>query len=262
MILGQVLTHANSLYHEWGIITAAAGLLVPLLGAVLWLLKLKAEQITQSVLSIRSGLASLMERTFHIEALKLIELIDDQLPSALSQVDADNPRPSAFDRLCLGLRDFDPNEPDRVQYRTLLEFAISGIITTQAKKLLGATAPTGLRFSFRYETERILAYIATQTNRSIRKQRAYDKATVWAKRFPIAALIAAGVATVWLFFDTTWSFYLNAICLSAFLAAVVAGCVALFIVAGCQAWITTRAEWRPEDWLDDLDRTRQTWQSM
>lgn len=262
MILAQATTHANSLYHEWGLIAAAGGLCVPLLGGVAWLLKQKSEEITECSLRIRTGLAGLLERTFHTEALRVFELIDDHLPFALSQVDAKNPRPSAFDMLCLGLREINPDEPDRDRYRSLLKLALSGIISTEARKLLGGATPTGLRFSFRHETERILAYIAEQTTRSRKKERAYDKATCWAKRFLIAALIAASVGSIWVMFDTTWAFYLNAVCLSAFLGAVVAACVSFLVVLECQTWIGTRVGWQVDDWLDDLDRSRQKWRNV
>ncbi len=251
MILAQTTTHANSLYHEWGLITAAWGLCVPLLGGVWWLLKLKSEETSASALRIRSRLAGLMERTFHIEALKVFELIDDHLPYALSQVDAENARASAFDRLCLGLRELDADEPDRGKYRSLLEHALSGIISTEAKKLLGGATPIGLRFSFRHETERLLAYIAEQTTRSRKKERAYARATFWTTAFFISAPIAVFLGSPCVMFDTTWAFYLGAICLSAFVAGVVAGCVSLLVVAACQTWITRRAGWRNEDWLDD-----------
>ncbi len=251
MILAHATTHANSLYHEWGLIAAAWGVCVPLLGGVWWLLKLKSEETSASALKIRSKLAGLMERTFHIEALKVFELIDDHLPDALSQVDAENARVSAFDRLCLGLRELDPDEPDRGKYRSVLEHALSGIISTEAKKLLAGATPTGLRFSFRHETERLLAYIAEQTTRSRKKERAYTRATSWTTALFISAVIAVFLGTPCMMFDTTWALYLGAIFLSAFLAGVVAGCVSLLVVAVCQTWITRRAGWRIDDWLDD-----------
>ena len=101
MILAQATTHANSLYHDWVVVAASWGLCVPLLAGVWWLLKLKSAETSESALSIRSALAGLMESTFHIEALKVFELIDEHLPIALSQEDAKNARVSAFDRLCL-----------------------------------------------------------------------------------------------------------------------------------------------------------------
>lgn len=254
----MILAEVNSLYHEWGLIGAAWGLCVPLLGGVWWLLKLKSKETTESALSIRSGLAGLLERTFHAEALRVFELIDDHLPFALSQVDAKNPRASAFDMLCLGLREINPDEPDRDRYRTLLKLALSKLISNEAKKLLAGATPTGLRFSFRHETERILAYIAKQTTRSRKKERAYERATSWTRTLFIIAPITVFLGTPWVMSDTSWAFYLSAICLSAFLAAFVAGLVSLLVVAECQTWIATRAGWQVEDWLDDLDRSRQT----
>lgn len=252
MILAQATTHANPLYQEWGLIVAAWCVCVPLFGCVFWLLKLKSKKITDSALNIRSILAGLMEQTFQIEALRVLELIDDHLPYVLSQVDADNPRASAFDRLCLGLRDLDANEPDRVKYRTLLELALSRIISTEAKKLLAGPTPTRLRFSFRHETERMLAYIAAQTTRSRKRERGYHRATKWTTIFFVTAIIAAFLAAPWVMVDATWAFLLDAVCLSVFLLAVVAGCASLLVVAVCQTWITTHAEWRVEDWLNDL----------
>lgn len=252
MILAQVATHDNPLYHEWGLIVAVWGLSVPLLGGVFWLLKLRSEETTASALNIRSSLAGLMERAFHGEVLKVLELIDDHLPSALSQADAENPAASAFDRLCLGLREIDPEKLDRAEYRTLLQLALSGVISTEAKKLLEGATPTGLRFSFRHETERILAYIAEQTTRCRKRQRAYERATSWTTTLFIAAPIAALLGTPWVMFDAPWAFYLHAICLTAFVAAGAGGLVLLLVLAVCQNWITRRAAWRVDDWLEDF----------
>lgn len=252
MILAQAMSHANSLYHEWGLIAAAWGMCVPLLGGVWWLLKLKSEETSVSALEIRSRLAGLLERTFHIEALKVFELIDDHLPYALSQVDAENARASAFDRLCLGLRELDPDESDRGKYRSLLEHALSRIISTEAKKLLGGATPTGLRFRFSIETERLLAYIAEQTTRSRKKERAYERATSRTTALFITAPIAVFLGTPCVMADALWAFYINAICLSVFVVAVVVGLLSLLRLAVCQNWITKRARWEPEDWLDDF----------
>ncbi|UCE60359.1 MAG: hypothetical protein JSU63_01150 [Phycisphaerales bacterium] len=251
MILAQVTTHANSLYHDWTLIAAAWGMCVPLLAGVWWLLKLKSEETSASALKIRSMLAGLMERTFHIEVLKVFELIDEHLPYTLSQADVENARPSAFDRLCLGLRKLDPDEPDRDEYRSLLEHALSGIISAEAKKLLGGATPTRLLFSFRRETERTLAYIAEQTTRSISKERAYTRATSWTTALFISAPIAVFLGSPWVMFDTSWAFYFGIVCLSGFLVGVVGGLASLLVVAACQNWITRRAKWELEDWLDD-----------
>ncbi len=248
----QAITHANSLYHEWGLIAAAWGLCLPLLGGVWWLLKLKSEEITASALKIQSSLAGLMERTFHLEALKVFELIDDQLPYALSQVDAENARASAFDRLCLGLRDLDPNQPDRGKYRSLLEHALAGIISTEARKLLGGPTPAGLRFSFRHETKRLLAYIAEQTTRSKKKERTYSKATSRTTALFIVAPIAVLLGTPCVVIDQLWAFYVNAIFLSIFIVVTGLGLLSLLQLAICQNWITQHARWKLETWLEDF----------
>lgn len=252
MILAQATTHANSLYHEWGLISAAWGMCLPLLGGVWWLLKMKSEETSDSALKIRSGLAGLMERTFHIEALKVLELIDDHLPYALSQVDVKNARASAFDRLCLGLRDLDLDEPDRTKFRVLLEHALSGIISTEAKKLLTGASPTGLQFSFRHETERLLAYIAVQTARSKRNLRTYERATSLATRLFIVGPIAVLLATPWVMIDALWAFNLSLICLSIFCLVGGVGLFSLLRLAVCQNWLTKRARWGLEDWGDDF----------
>lgn len=223
-----------------------------MLVGVFWLLKLKSEATSDSALEIRSELAGLMERTFHIEANKVFQLIDDHLPYALSQVDAENAQVSAFDRLCLGLRELDPDEPDRGKYRILLEHALSGIISTEARKLLRGETPTGLRFSFRHETERLLAYIAEQTTQSRKKEGAYERATSRAIGLFIAAPISALLWAPWVMFDARWAFYLNLVCMSIFLVATGVGLLSLLQLAMCQIWIKKRAKWKLDDWLDDF----------
>ena len=252
MILAQATTHTNSLYHEWGLISAALGFCIPLLGGVWWLLKIKSEETSDSALKIQSGLAGLMERTFHIEALRVLGLIDDHLPDALSQVDVKDARPSAFDRLCLGLRVLDLDEPDRNKFRALLERALSGIISAEAKKLLTGASPTGLQFSFRHETERLLVYIAEQTARSKQNLRTYDRATSWATRLFIVGPIATLLATPWVMIDALWAYYLNVICLSVFGLASGLGLFSLLRLAVCQNWLKKRARWGLKDWGDDF----------
>ncbi len=264
MILAQTIAHDNSLYQQWGLSAAVLGLCVPMLGGVLWLLKLKSENTLEAGLKIRSKLAGLLERTFHLEALRIFELIDDQLPIALSQASAENPRASAFDRLSQGLRDIDEEQPNRDKYRDLLEHALSRIISKEARKLLGTAGATseqeteggahrpGLRFSFGHKTERILAYIAEQTTQSKKKQNAYEKATGWATKLFIVSTIVGVLHCPGVFIDTTWAYYLVVILLSVSVAAAAGGMTSLLVVAVCQNWITGRARWQLEDWLEDL----------
>lgn len=264
MILAQTMTHDNSLYQQWGLTTAVLGLCVPMLGGVLWLLKLKSEHTLEAGLKIRSKLAGLLERTFHLEALRIFELIDDQLPIALSQASAENPRASAFDRLSQGLREIDAEQPNRDKYRDVLENALSRIISKEARKLLrtaeatsekateGGAHPTVLRFSFGHETEKILAYIAEQTTLSKKKQTAYEQATGWATKLFIVSTIVGLLHSPGVFIDTTWAYYFVVICLVVSAAAATGGMTSLLVVAVCQNWITGRAGWQVKDWLRDL----------
>lgn len=251
MILSQAVSHTNSLYHEWGLIAAVLGLCVPLLGGVWWLLKLKSEDTIAAALKIRSSLAELMERAFHVEALRIFRMIDEQLPRALSQDGSDNPSPSAFDRLCAGLKKLDLDEPDRGNYRDLLEHALSGIISTEAEKLLGGATPVRVRFSFDFETERLLAYIAKQTALTRAKQKIYETATSRTTKLFTVAPLAALLGTPWVAFDALWAFYLSGILMLIFLASGAGGLLSLLQLATCQNWLTTRAAWSREDWFSD-----------
>lgn len=269
MILAQTATHLNPLYHEWGHVPTVVALMTATIAGVVWILKQNSDDTRDAGVKIRTMLTGLLEHTFRIEMLRIFELIDDLLPYALSQVGADNPHPSAFDRLCVGLREIEPGDPNRVKYQALLEQALSKIIIGSAKKLLDdtetplepdakvRTPPTRMLFSFKHETDNLLAYIAKETTRCKKKEHSFRNGKLWATRLLITAVIALILALPWVRLDTKWAYWLETGFEFGGYAAGVAGLASLYVVFSCQHWIAEHAKWGRKDWLDDCERSNQ-----
>lgn len=271
MILAQATTHANSLYHEWGLMSALIGLVAVLLPILWWLHRTKADRMRQAALTVRSVLAGVFQQTVVQESRKILQTVKTHLPYSLSQVDSIDPQPSPFDKLCRDLRDLDEHEPNRDHYRKVLEHAaFTKIIFAEAEKLLkiaeshsaatrgGYDNPTGLRASFEAETEQKLTFIAQKTVKANKTERAFYRMKAWTFRLFAAAAVAAFLAMPGLFFDTNWANWTSASFLLASPGALVAGIVAWARFHSCQTWFEETAErYRsPEDWLGELAGTR------
>ena len=270
MILAAVEAHANCLYHEWGLVGAVLGACVVLLPALWWLGSMKSHVATAAVLEIRSGLSSLFRETVVGEALRICQLVDDHLPSALSQVDDLNPKPSAFDELCRGLRELDDEQPDRQLYAALLKNALGGVMIGEVRRHLmmagaesggaagGQGSRTGLRVAFEGDTELKLTFIAKKIALASRKERLFYCSKRWALRlFGISGVTGFLVCAVVLV-DHLWAYRVGLVLLSAFFLAGAAGVFALLLLLRSQGWLeeTAKRHRTPEDWKRELAQQR------
>ncbi len=276
MILAQTATHSNSLYHEWGLMSALIGVVAVVLPILWWLHCMKTDRMIQAVIRVRSVLAGMFKQTVVQESRKIFRLVQTHLPYSLSQVDSIDPQPSAFDKLCQELGALaTANEPDRDHYRKGLERAFSGVIIDEVEKLLaiaesqsagavkgcdkkGGDNPTGMLASFEGETERKLTFIAQKTGQANKTERTFYRTKAWTFRLFAAAAILAFLAMPGLFCDLKWAFRASAGLLLVCLGTLVTGIMAWVRFHSCQQWFEETAErYRaPEDWMGELARTR------
>ncbi len=270
MILAHATAHTNSLYHEWGLMSALIGVVVVLLPILWWLHRMKPDRTNRAAVRVHSVLVGMFQKTVLQESRKIFGLIQEHLPYSLSQVDSNDPKPSRFDKLFQELRDFDAHNPDRNHYRKGLEDAFSEAIIDEVDKLLQIAEspsagdveeranPTGLRVSFEGETEQKLTFIAEKTVRANRMQRTCYRAKRWTFRFAATTAAAAALVIPGLFVDAQWAFLTLVVLLLVFVATLVAGIMAWVRFHGCQQWFDETAErYRtPEDWMGELASTR------
>lgn len=270
MILAQATTHANSLYHEWGLMSTLIGLVAVMLPVLWWLHRTKTDRTVEDKLRVRSVLAEMFQQTVFAESRKIFQLVQSHLAYSLSQVDSIDPQPSAFDKLCRELRELDEQKPDRNHYRAGLERAFAQVVIVEVEKLLqvaeshsassdeGRNNPTGLRVNFEGETERKLTFLAQQTVRTNKTERTFDGTRVWAFRLFASAAIAAVLVIPGLFWDTKWADWACTAFLAVTAGTLVAGIVAWIRFHNCQRWfeVTANRYRTPGDWMSDLARTK------
>ncbi len=270
LAVAQAATSANSLYHAWGLAAALIGICVLFLGVAWTMHKSKLEDVTLAVVKTRAVLFGLFQKTVDGEAFRILALIEDHLPIALSQADASGARPSAFDRLCAKLRELDLDAPDRESYKTLLENTLSGLMIGEARRLLqvadkegsGRTGahenPTGLKVGFEGQTEQALTLMAEKTAEMNKRERRLYRSKRSCQNFFSAAGVAGMLFVPTVFFDKFWALAGGATLLV---------CFALLATAGLVAWAafgsyrdllleTANRHQAPEDWIAEIPQQR------
>jgi hypothetical protein len=178
----------NPLYQQWSLVGVVFTATVACLTALWFLFQLKAEQTRTAVLEIRSALSRLFQETVAEEALRIFDYVENNLPSALSQFEANRLQVSAFDRLCTELRKIDPINPDRGAFKGILEHILSGIIGKEARRLISqGEAAVG----FAYQTEVKLAFLAKKTGQANNHEAFYNFTRKWCFRLIVFAPICA-----------------------------------------------------------------------
>ncbi|MCH8047191.1 MAG: hypothetical protein IID44_26105 [Planctomycetes bacterium] len=267
---GPNQAHANSLYHEWGLLSSILGLCALIFGGLWWLLCLDSRGTTADALKVRSVLAGMFQQTIVEGAVAIFDLIDNHLPYALSQVDNPNARPSVFDRLCERLKEFGAVEKNRDGLREVLEDNLSGVVINEVRKLLRLAEeiapgepsthpnPTGLRISLEGDTERRLGFIAQKTVTSNKMERDVRRSR-WCAFASFACAIASGLfVSPWTFIDAEWAFSVTVAFLALFSGAVILGLAFLLWFYRCRNWLEDKAARypTPRDWFGELSQHR------
>lgn len=275
MLIAQAVSaapsvHANSLYHEWGLVAAILGICVVTFSGLWWLLRLDPQSTTESGLRVRSVLAGMFQHTIVQGAVRIFDLIDNHLPYALSQAETTNPKPSAFDRLCEKMKELGPVEENRDGLRKTLEKHLKGMLIDEVRKLLGvaeATAsgepstypnPTVLRVTLEGDNERRLGFIAQKTVVSNKMEKGFHTSR-WSSFCCLACAVACGIlVSPWVFVDYEWAFVVAVIFLALFGIASLTGIACLLRLYRCQSWLeSTASRYKsPEDWFGELSHYR------
>lgn len=201
------------MYQEWGILVGVGALLTFSGVPVYWLMRRPVDEVRTNKLEIKSLITTQFQELVIDEARSVLTLVDDHLPSALTRVN-DPGGPSSFDRLAVGLREIDPEDPAPEPYLQVLEQSLSGLLSRQASILLDQAAesarrdltseesPTGLRVSLSGETENMLFALAEAASELDHKEHMFTvnqkilKWTVLGMGFTVVP------ATVGMLFDT------------------------------------------------------------
>ena len=124
----------NSFYQQWGllgVVVIAFGLLIPF---IRWFESQDTDRVLAARLKIVEALVGMFQKTVREEATRIIAIIDEYLPAALSQAGNPLTQPSAFDSLCQRIRDLDESEFDREVVRSWLNESLSGIVVKEVNR--------------------------------------------------------------------------------------------------------------------------------
>ncbi len=270
-MLAQATQRApHSLYREWGLITVFAVLIASYLPLLYWQIKKSDDEAQKNLLGIRSALATMFQETIVGEVIKLFQLINDNLPCALSQSESEETKLSALDKLCQGLKELDEDAEDRVAYEGLIENALSDIIVREATKmLLVAEANSehehhenagrgGFRISFEGETEIKLRLLAENT---VQARRRYDSFSKWKRRGPLLSSVAIIIGLLCCsipFFRNQWMFIVGTILIPLFFIALIAAVVSILQLHLCSSWLKEKCQEyrRPGYWKTEIARSK------
>ena len=262
--------HANSLYFEWGFLAVIAPFCIALFAGLWWLLRFDTRPSKKHGLEVRSVLASMFQKVITQGAIRLFELINNQLPYALSQVDDATPTPSVFDKLCEKMKGVDSISEDRDAFREALEHSLSDAILAEIKKHLHIADvsasgeprpnpnPTDPRFSLEGETERRLSFIAEQTLLSNRMERGVNRWLSFAFRCFACAFVFGMLCIPCFLIDTDWAFVVLLTSGAISIIAVIAGAVCLVLFDNCYRWLDWNAHRckSPDDWFVEMSQHR------
>ena len=260
------VTSMNPLYHEWGLFAALLGLCLPLVGVAIALHRAGMHDVKRAILKIRSDLASLFQKTVIQESKRILSRADDQLPSILSSIDRTTSLPSAFDRLCLGLKKIDPKDPDKDEYRHLMESALSGVISGATRQLLCDAEEAAerqlknvkLEVSFEGRTQQDLTFIAGKTAELNKKVKILFRSRLTSRYLLLASGAAGLLAVPTLFLASLSAYYLGVTLLICFALLGAGGLIEFALFGSCKSWLVdTKDRYKgPQDWYEELANYR------
>ncbi|MGA2583552.1 MAG: hypothetical protein ABSG31_09775 [Tepidisphaeraceae bacterium] len=244
----------NLLYHQWDLGKALSAIAITLIGGIWWLIKRDDSDVRTAVLEIKQAITTMFMQTVIDEARRLLALLDEHLPVALSQETVVQPQRSRFDRFCQSLRAINPEElEDRGKYSNIIRDAFSGVIMQTIDRLMEAAAsksrgvagdlfnPTAIRFEMEGLLHLKFAFVSNTSAQAFARQRRYF-------RSHNAAVVSFLVASVcifllWfpLFVDARWAWYM---CVTTLLATAFSAAVGLIAVVRahfCQRWLEHKA---------------------
>lgn len=255
----------NNFYEQWGLLGVVLIALGLLISFIRWFEGLDTGRTLAARLQIVEALVGMFQKTVREEATRIIAIIDDYLPTALSRAENPHTQPSAFDSLCQRIRDLDESEFDREVVRSWLNESLSGIVlkeVTRYIKLVDSepkSSPrdgTGraIRSGFEAHTQQTLSLLAEKSVQVKKKERRFYLGKRWVPRLWVASVVSLMLFIPSPLFDTLWARYLGWTAFALFAGGVIAGACALLIFCNGQNWLEEQANRTPEDWFAELSQ--------
>ncbi len=133
---------SNNLYQGWNCLIVIFPIVAALLTGIWFLIKRGHEKTNEFIIGIKEEVHTVFMNTIINEARRLIQIVDEHLPHALSQDRSEEPFPSRFDYFCTSLRQIPEAQLDRSgAYSSIIRVAFAGILKDQMDKLIGTIEP-------------------------------------------------------------------------------------------------------------------------
>ncbi len=104
---------SNNLYQGWNCLIVIFPIVAALLTGIWFLIKRGHEKTNEFIIGIKEEVHTVFMNTIINEARRLIQIVDEHLPHALSQDRSEEPFPSRFDYFCTSLRQIPEAQLDR-----------------------------------------------------------------------------------------------------------------------------------------------------
>jgi len=244
----------NGLYHQWDLPGKLTAVVVPLIGLIWWLIRKDDDAIEAACLQIKQAMSTMFMQTVMDEAWRLLALLDEHLPIALSQESAIQPQRSRFDHFCQALRTINLEELEkRVEYTNIIRDAFGGVIVQTIKRLMEAATsssrtaggellnPTGIQFDMEGPIHLKFAFISETSVKMFARQRRYYRLHATALFSFLMAVLCLFLLWFPLFFDQKWAWYGASTMLLLAAIFVPVGLITVVLGYRCQRWLQYKA---------------------
>ena len=250
-----ILPQFNALYHQWDLGQKLSAVAVPIMGAIWWLIRKDNSVVKAAGLEIKQAVTTMFMQTVIDEARRLIKLLDEHLPIALSQESVVHPARSRFDQFCQSLRAINPDElEDRGKYSAIIRDAFSGVIVQTIARLMEAAAasprtvgvellnPTGICFEMEGALHLKFAFVSHTSATALTRQRRYYRL----HNIAVISFLVASVSIflLWfpLFVDAKWAWNICVTFLLVTALCIPIGLISVVMSHFCQLWLERKAQ--------------------
>jgi len=259
----------NSFYQQWGLLGVVLIALGVLISFIRWFEGLDTDRTLAARLQIVEALVGMFQKTVREEAIRIIEIIDEHLPTALSQAENPLAQPSAFDSFCQKIRDLDESEFDREVVRSWLNESLSGIVLREVNRHIeldsepnntpgdgtGLSQKPAFRSGFEAHTQRKLRLLAEKSVQAKKKENKFHLGKRWVPRLWVATVVSLMLFIPSPFSDTLWAFRLGGVAFGLFVGGVITGACALLIFCDGKNWLEEQSNLTSEDWFAELSQS-------
>ncbi|MDD5327167.1 MAG: hypothetical protein PHY02_05050 [Phycisphaerae bacterium] len=193
----------NSYFQNWPCIQIIGTVTIAIFGGIWFVWKRSDEETRKAVLSVKEQVSIFFEKLVFKEVRVLINIIDNYLPDALSQVKSEQSRLSRFDHFCAFLKKIPDEElsRERGKYAEVIRESFSSLLIDEVEKLISSLSykishdiynPCHIRYGLEGDTVLRLDFIARQ-NIQVQKLEIYYN--IW-KIIALVLLVLSAMAGV------------------------------------------------------------------